>query len=89
MTDLSTSERQQLMTVVFAVEQVVRSVMQPKKINLASLGNVVPHLHWHVIARYTDDPHFPNAIWSETQRDGISRKVDIAALRREVIAALS
>jgi diadenosine tetraphosphate (Ap4A) HIT family hydrolase len=89
MTDLSASERQQLMTVVFAVEQVVRNVMQPNKINLASLGNVVPHLHWHVIPRFIDDQHFPNPIWGVAKRDSNKRMVDIAALRREVIAALS
>ena len=42
--------------------------MQPHKINLASLGNVVPHLHWHVIPRYSDDLHFPNPIWGQVER---------------------
>jgi diadenosine tetraphosphate (Ap4A) HIT family hydrolase len=44
--------------------------MQPDKINLASLGNVVPHLHWHVIPRFADDAHFPSPIWASPQRDG-------------------
>jgi diadenosine tetraphosphate (Ap4A) HIT family hydrolase len=46
----------------------VRAVMQPTKINLAALGNMVPHLHWHVIPRYADDAHFPGAIWAAPQR---------------------
>jgi diadenosine tetraphosphate (Ap4A) HIT family hydrolase len=33
-------------------------------VNLASLGNITPHLHWHVIPRFADDPHFPNPIWA-------------------------
>jgi diadenosine tetraphosphate (Ap4A) HIT family hydrolase len=41
--------------------------MAPDKINLASLGNVVPHLHWHVIPRFADDPHFPNPVWGVRQ----------------------
>lgn len=68
MTDLSTQMRAELMSVVFAVESAVREVMQPEKINLASLGNMVPHLHWHIIPRYIDDSHFPNPIWSEPVR---------------------
>jgi diadenosine tetraphosphate (Ap4A) HIT family hydrolase len=43
--------------------------MQPDKINLASLGNVVPHLHWHVIPRFVDDPHFPNPVWGVKVRE--------------------
>lgn len=67
MTDLSVDERQEFMAAVWAVESVVRKVMQPHKINLASLGNQVPHLHWHIIPRFTDDAHYPNPIWSAAQ----------------------
>jgi diadenosine tetraphosphate (Ap4A) HIT family hydrolase len=68
MTDLATSDRVEIMRVVFAAEAALRQVMRPDKINLASLGNVVPHLHWHVIPRFTDDPHFPNPIWGGKRR---------------------
>ena len=67
-TDLSELDRMLLMDVLWQVEHVVREVMQPEKINLASLGNVVPHLHWHVIPRYIDDAHFPAPVWAEPQR---------------------
>jgi diadenosine tetraphosphate (Ap4A) HIT family hydrolase len=70
MTDLSFAERQEFMAVVWAVESVLRKVMQPHKINLASLGNQVPHLHWHIIPRFTDDAHYPNPIWSAAQASG-------------------
>lgn len=70
MTDLGKMGRPHFMAVVFAVEQAVRQVMAPDKINLASLGNVVPHLHWHVIPRFRSDKHFPNPIWGEPQREG-------------------
>jgi diadenosine tetraphosphate (Ap4A) HIT family hydrolase len=70
MTDLPPVERQRLMNVVFAVETAVREVAQPDKINLASLGNVVPHMHWHVIPRWQDDVNFPDAIWAPAKREG-------------------
>ncbi len=69
MTDLSPEERERLMSVVFAVEQSLRKVLRPDKINLASLGNAVPHLHWHVIPRWLDDRHFPLPIWGPPQRE--------------------
>lgn len=68
MTDLAAVERERLMQVVFATEAAVREVIQPDKVNLASLGNVVPHLHWHVIPRFRGDRHFPNPIWGQAQR---------------------
>jgi diadenosine tetraphosphate (Ap4A) HIT family hydrolase len=69
MTDLSPVEQRELMSVVFAVEAAIRQCFSPDKINLASFGNVVPHLHWHVIPRWVDDPHFPEPIWGKVQRD--------------------
>jgi diadenosine tetraphosphate (Ap4A) HIT family hydrolase len=68
MTDLEVLDRILLMDAVWQTEMVVREVMQPHKVNIASLGNVVPHLHWHVIPRYTDDMHFPAPIWGQPQR---------------------
>ncbi len=68
MSDLTAAQRVQLMNVVWDVEAAIRDVMQPHKVNVASLGNVVPHLHWHVIPRYSDDMHFPNPIWGQVER---------------------
>lgn len=85
MADLTEQERQALMHVVFAVEQALISLMQPDKINLASLGNVVPHLHWHVIPRFRDDAHFPQPIWSASTRPGSRRTApDLKKLRNKL-----
>lgn len=70
MTDLGEAERARLMGVVFEVERALRELLAPEKINLASFGNVVPHLHWHLIPRFADDPHFPNPVWGAKQREG-------------------
>ena len=66
--DLSRAERDTCMNAVVMVEQVLRSELQPRKINLAALGNIVPHLHWHVMARFDWDSHFPSSVWSPPQR---------------------
>ena len=70
MTDLAEADRARLMGIVYAVEGLLRELLTPEKINLASFGNVVPHLHWHVIPRFSDDPHFPQSVWSARVRDG-------------------
>jgi len=69
MTDLDIGERERLMRVVFACEAAMRELFRPDKMNLASLGNQVPHLHWHVVARHADDRTFPDAIWAPARRE--------------------
>jgi len=66
--DLPEADRLLLNDAVYKLELAVRDVMQPLKVNVASLGNVVPHLHWHVIPRYADDAHFPAPVWAQAQR---------------------
>lgn len=68
MSDLSSEARHHLMDVVNVVEQAVLDFMKPAKVNLAQLGNMVPHVHWHVIARFADDATFPDAIWAPRKR---------------------
>ena len=62
--DLSAPQRQRCIDVVVLVEQQLRLALQPTKINLAALGNQVPHLHWHVIARFDWDSHYPAPVWA-------------------------
>lgn len=56
------------MKAVYAVERAIRRILVPAKVNLASLGNQVPHVHWHVIPRFSNDAHFPLPIWAPRQR---------------------
>lgn len=66
--DLNPAERGACMDAVLAVENALRAELQPTKINLAALGNMVPHLHWHVVARFDWDSHFPAPLWASAQR---------------------
>ena len=85
MTDLDAAARAHVMNVVWAVEQAMRNVMLPHKVNLASFGNMTPHVHWHVIPRYLDDAHFPNPSWAVAQRAG---KPETLAARRALLPQL-
>lgn len=79
MTDLSATRAKHMMDIVLGVERALRGLLKPDKINLASLGNVVPHVHWHVIPRWKDDSHFPAPIWATPQRPGVMRPVPSTA----------
>lgn len=66
--DLSAAERSHCMDAVVLVEQALRAQLEPTKINLAALGNQTAHLHWHVIARFAADSHYPSPVWAPAQR---------------------
>ena len=68
-TDLPPADRSRIMQAVAKVEGVLREHLKPTKVNLASLGNVVPHLHWHVIARFDRDARWPAPVWAPKQRE--------------------
>lgn len=69
MSDLPKEEAQALFEALLKLEMIVKNVMKADKINLASLGNMVPHVHWHIIPRFKDDTHFPESIWGKAQRE--------------------
>ena len=88
MTDLNEGERDELMKVVFIVESAIKIFYKPDKINLACLGNLTPHVHWHVIPRFYDDNHFPESIWSQQKKfkkteisDQIRKKINSFILK--------
>jgi len=94
MTDLTPGERNYVMEVVWQVELALREVMQPEKVNVASFGNMTPHVHWHVIPRYRDDAHFPHPSWAVVQRETpaavlAARRALLPALRTAIIQRLS
>ena len=70
MSDLDAAQRSGLLDVVFAAERALIGLLRPDKVNLASLGNMTPHLHWHVIPRFRGDPHFPDPVWA-VRRGGV------------------
>ena len=73
MADLDEEIRNKFMVVIFQMEKIIKEYLQPDKINLASLGNITPHLHWHIIPRYFSDNHFPDSIWGEKKRNDINK----------------
>ncbi|HSV57466.1 MAG TPA: HIT family protein [Variovorax sp.] len=78
--DLPREARATCMEAVTVIEQCLREALSPTKVNLAALGNVVPHLHWHVIARFDWDSHFPGPVWAGAQRERApAREAEVTA----------
>lgn len=65
MSDLPDCMVSDVFSALIKIEKAILRIFVPDKINLASLGNVVPHVHWHIIPRYINDRHYPNPIWGE------------------------
>jgi diadenosine tetraphosphate (Ap4A) HIT family hydrolase len=52
--------------------------VQPDHVNLESLGNVVPHLHWHIVPRYRSDPRWGAPIWLTSLADMVEVRLQPA-----------
>ena len=90
---LAAADRTACVDALVAIEQAMLRHLQPDKVNLATLGNAVPHLHWHVIARFAWDTHFPGAVWAAAQRSPDERRVEevtarLPALEADLLASL-
>jgi diadenosine tetraphosphate (Ap4A) HIT family hydrolase len=79
MTDLAAPNRAHLMHVVYAVESALRARLTPTKMNLASLGNQTPHLHWHLIPRFADI-RISQPVWGRAS--AMRRRLHARRLRR-------
>jgi len=50
------------------IEKVMLEYYKPEKVNIASFGNMLPHVHWHIMARFKEDSYFPEPMWGSKQR---------------------
>jgi diadenosine tetraphosphate (Ap4A) HIT family hydrolase len=67
--ELSDKEAKKLALIIKNLEKGILKALKPDKINIASLGNMVPHLHIHMIPRYIDDPWWPDATFCAKKRE--------------------
>jgi diadenosine tetraphosphate (Ap4A) HIT family hydrolase len=66
---LDRAVRSGLMEEVSRVAEALFTLFQPEKINYELLGNMVPHIHWHLVPRHSCEPLWPRPIWSEPHND--------------------
>jgi diadenosine tetraphosphate (Ap4A) HIT family hydrolase len=56
------------MSDLLRVQRAIVEVLKPDHVNLELLGNVIPHLHWHIVPRYKTDPRWGSPIWMTDER---------------------
>jgi len=83
---LDIQTRSAIIEEVNSVAAALFNIFTPAKINYELLGNMVPHMHWHVIPRFTDDPLWPRPIWSEAH-EPVALSVEAYAQRITKIRA--
>jgi len=62
--------KQQIWELLDVIETEMLKYFCPEKINIASFGNYVPHVHFHIMARFKEDSYFPEPMWGKKQREG-------------------
>lgn len=83
--DLDAAQQAQLMQEIDRASRALQAAVKPHKLNVAALGNVVPQLHVHVIARFHDDIAWPRPVWGMATAQPYSPELLIA--RVEVLRA--
>lgn len=84
--DLNSCDQALLMQEIALASQLMKTLFQPDKLNVASLGNAVPQLHIHIIARYQTDQAWPNPMWNTAEESYTPKKK--AALIDQIKRAL-
>ena len=68
MSEVPSEIRLEIYTLLDTIEKEMIAYYQPTKINIASFGNYMPHVHWHIMARFENDSYYPEPMWGTKQR---------------------
>ena len=68
--ECSREEKEEIFRLLDIIEKEMIAFFKPSKINIASFGNYMPHVHWHIMARFEEDSYFPEPMWGSKQREG-------------------
>lgn len=69
--DCTPEEKTAVWTALDVIEKEMIEYYRPDKINIASFGNVLPRVHWHIMARFRNDAFFPEPMWGTKQRETV------------------
>ena len=70
-TDCNIETQQEIFRILTILEKEMIVYFKPDKINIASFANYLPKVHWHIMARYKNDSHFPEPMWGVKQREAV------------------
>jgi len=69
MSEVPAEVRYEIFDLLHLIEKEMLHYYCPKKINIASFGNYMPHVHWHIMARFEEDAYYPEPMWGKKQRE--------------------
>ena len=84
MSEVPAAVKFELYDLLDIIEKKMLSYYRPTKINIASFGNYVPHLHWHIMARFEKDSFFPEPMWGRKQRENNLQLPSFDRFRQEL-----
>lgn len=82
---LPTALQHTLIEEISALSRMVKNEFKPDKINVGTLGNIVPQLHIHVIARFKHDALWPHSVWQDAQETRAYENEALDTLLRSVL----
>ncbi len=88
MSEVPKEIRREIYDLLDRIEKEMLSYYNPKKINIASFGNYMPHVHWHVMARFEEDSYFPEPMWGTKQRENNLQLPSFELFCKKVIRTL-
>jgi diadenosine tetraphosphate (Ap4A) HIT family hydrolase len=89
MSELPHNLKLEIFELLDVIEKEMIRYYQPDKINIASFGNYLPHVHWHIMARFKEDSYFPEPMWGTKQREAALELPDFKAFCDMIAAELT
>lgn len=89
MSELPHNLKYEIFELLDIIEKEMIRYYNPDKINMASFGNYVPHVHWHIMARFKEDSYFPEPMWGTKQREADLDLPDFQAFCEMITAELT
>lgn len=87
--ECSSAEKEAIWNALEIIEKEMLSYFKPAKINIASFGNMLPRVHWHIMARFENDEYFPEPMWGPRQREGFKLEIPVPPFIEAVQKKLS
>jgi len=69
MSEVPSKIKHEIYDLLDIIEREMLTYYNPTKINIASFGNYMPHVHWHIMARFKEDSYYPESMWGTKQRN--------------------
>ena len=86
--ECSQQEKSEIFRVLDIIEKDMLAYFNADKINIASFGNMLPQVHWHIMARFEQDSYFPEPMWGDKQRDAKLNLPSLEAFYQQINSKL-